>query len=262
MPDAARAAFVGSMTLLFYTCGNGKYEDFAPLFIASTLWSTPGAIAEVGLVSAADYAQRNAELMGALQEHFGSRALLRDAPWERNGRRLLPHLVRFVTPPHSRADYIYISDIDIIFLDSEFPAKHLEFMSENGLPYANSVRPGTERMTGLHFARWDSLYPLPPLDDLDLLYTNDEIVLREICIRKGVPMHDKWFRPVPGVHASPNRKIGGEQREGKRVPGWGVGPWRDRYLEFANSPPFKAIEPHLKGVAREAVDTLRAMILP
>ena len=48
--------------LLFYVCADRLYEDFAPLFIASSLWSVEGAAVEVGLQSVERFVGENRAL--------------------------------------------------------------------------------------------------------------------------------------------------------------------------------------------------------
>ena len=247
--------------LLFFTCADAKYEDFTPLYIASNLWSVPDARAEVGLVSAQAYAEANPQAVAALKASFGDRFLLRDVPWQAEGRRILPNTVRFLNEPLTRARYVYIGDIDIIYLDRAFPAEHLEFMRTMNLPYANSRRTGTGRMTGLHFAAWEAMYPLPDLSDLDLLRENDENVLGLICDRKDLPRHDLKRRQEPGIQASPNRvPVSVADADGNRRPDWGIRNWVEAYDAFRRSDVMQRVYPALRGKAKDAVDAIDAAL--
>ena len=244
--------------LLFYSCADAAYEDFAPLYIASILWSLPEVFVEVGLVSSNAFMQAHGDAIRVLNTYFKDRFLLRDVPWHLNGKRILPNTVRFINEPLTRAAHVYIGDIDIIHLDNQFPAAHLDFMRTMNLPYANSLRSGTARMTGLHFTTWDAMYPLPDMSDVDLSRVNDELVLGMICDRRGLPRHDKMWRPVPGIHISPNRKpVVAPDADGKRRPTWGgLDYWADIYKQFRVSDVFKALYPALKGMAKEYVDAI------
>jgi hypothetical protein len=249
--------------LLFYCCADRRYEDFAPLFIASSLWSVETARAEIGLESVDRYVGENRRLMQIIEETYRDRVVLRDVAWTRNGVAIKPNTVRFVTQPETRASYVYICDIDLIFLDRRFPAGHLEFMEKVGLPYSNCTRPDTERLTGLHFTAWDAMYPLPDISDLNLRTTDDEVVLRLMCARKGLGFHDLWYRPVPGIHISPNRQPEPSvSASGAQIPGWHARPHLRAYAQFRQSDVFRAIAPLLKGKAREAIDIVEAMALP
>ncbi len=248
-------------SLLFFTCADAGYEDFAPLYIASVLWSVPDTRAEVGLVAADAFMSANPDALHSLHQHFGDRFLLRDVDWYRDGKKILPNTVRFLNEPLTRADNIYIGDIDIIHLDRNFPAQHLKFMDTMNLPYANSRRTGTARMTGLHFARWEAMYPLPDIADIDVQRENDEVVLGTICDRKGLPQHDQMWRPVPGIHVSPNRvPISVADAEGVRRPDWGIRNWVAAYGEFRASVMFRDLYPALSGKAKAAIDAIDASL--
>lgn len=247
--------------VLFYSCANRGYEDFVGLFAASALWCVPGASVEVGLESAVRFRAENAALCGVLTELFGSQLVFTDVPWKRGGKPLRPHTVRFLTEPKTVKPYVYISDIDIILLDRAFPQAHFDFMQKVGLPYSNSVRPGTKRLSGLHFSRWQALYPLPDVSDLNLELMNDEAVLYEICRRKGLGFHDTWWRPVPGIHVSPHREPKASvNAAGREVPGWGIPLHWQTYLEFRRSDVFKTVAPHFSGQAENAIAAIQAWI--
>lgn len=247
-------------SLLLYACANRKYEDFAPLYAASGLWTCPGAAVEIGLESAERFRAENGEAVAVLERHFPGRVAWSTVPWTRDGKRIKPHVVRFINQPTLHASHVYITDIDLILLDQGIVEAHLAFMARMGLPYSNSIRPGTDRMTGLHFTRWEAMYPLPDLADLDLLRRNDESVLHEICVRKGLPLHDQWWRPVPGIHPSPNRSPNGSvNAQGLKRPGWGIGGYGRPYQAFKESALFAELMPHLKGPAAEAVQALEVL---
>jgi hypothetical protein len=157
-----------------------------------------------------------------------------------DGGKIRPNTIRFITPPLTSCDYVYITDADFLFLNTGLIRQHFRFMKRRGLPYSNSVRPEADRMSGLHFTKTDAFYPLPSLEGLDLR-ENDEIILREICIRKGLHIQDEeWFRPSPGIHMSPNREVLPSIVDGRKIPGWSVGPWSKTYRELAAHPDFGA----------------------
>lgn len=248
-------------SVLFYTCADGAYEAFAPLFIASSLWSAPSGLAEVGVENRARFMKDHARALTVLEQHFPGRFAISEVEFDR--RKMIPNTVRFVTPPTLMADYVYISDIDIIMLDQSFPADHLKFMAEHGLPYANSMRDRDMRMTGLHFTRYDAYYPVPNLEP-ETLKINDEQVLAELVTRRGHPLHfTPWFRPVPGIHVSPNRAPQGERlSDGRRIPGWGIEPWIKAFRAFRDTAVYQSLAPVLQGRAADALDAIEKVIEP
>ena len=219
--------------IVFFTCANKAYEHFAPVYAASVLSHLDTARIELGLEDAEAFRRRSGAL-ALLEEAFPGRVLVRDVPWTWEGRRIAPNSVRFMQEPVTRATWTYIGDIDIIFLDPLFFDRHLPFMARTGLPYSNSLRPGTNRLSGLHLVRSDAWYPLPGFDGLEP--NHDEVLLHDICLRKGLPIQDaEWFRPVHGIHVSPNREVAG----------WHVPPWRKGYHRLASTELFKALRPRL-----------------
>ncbi len=244
--------------VLFFTCANRAYEDFVGLYIFCALWTMPSAIAEVGVEDVERFYQENSRLVAALGARFPGRFLIRTVDWTILDGKSLPHSVRFLTEPLSRAEHVYIGDIDVLHLDRAFPSEHLAFMAREGLPYANSVRPGTRRMSGLHFSRWDAMYPIVLPTSADLAGKNDEMLLADLLEKRGLPIQNRiWWRPVPGIHISPNREPQSHVTpEGRKVPGWGITPWIKYYQRLRKDKGFRSVEPYLDKEARIALDRI------
>jgi hypothetical protein len=159
-------------------------------------------------------------------------------------RRIVPNSVRFLNEPVLPSQYIYISDIDIVTLQAGIADQHLADMERTGLPYSNWVRTGRRRLTGLHFSRKDWQFPLPAHDDLNVSEINDEELLYTLVERKlgfKPPEGDK-FRPLHGIHMSPNRSPTGSVVNGRARPGWVIGPHRQHWRQFRDTETFRDIE--------------------
>lgn len=244
-------------TLNVFTCANRPYEDFVPLFVSSVLWSNPGSHVEVGLEDVSEIAKT--PLLDAMSEAFGDAYTVRDVAWHTSaGRKILPNSVRFVTEPAVKADYIYISDIDIVTLNPNIVAQHVQHMAATSLPYSNWVRTDTTRLTGLHFAAFDFQYPLPDLSDLLAERMNDEMLLFKIVKRKlgHDPVSQDRFRPVHGIHISPNRAPRGDIRDGVQRPGWGIKLYWKNWEQYRRSDAFLAVQPHLSDRMARCVDQI------
>jgi len=238
-------------------CADRKYEDFAPIFIAACLWSNPDATVEIGVENSDQFNRANLQAVSVLSSAYGRDAfLVRDAIWHhKNGRKILPNSVRFLTEPMMPSEYVYISDIDIVTLQSDIANKHVAFMARTGLPYSNWLRTGHERLTGLHFCRRDWQYPLPPYEDLIATRINDEQLLYMLVRRKlgfDPPIIEK-FRPLHGIHMSPSRTPNGSVRNGRARPGWYIKPHREGWNRFRNTGSFRDLEPHLSERIRTFV---------
>jgi hypothetical protein len=253
------------MSILFFTCADAAYEDFIPLYAFSVLAHVQNARLEVGVENIDVFRASQNKALAVIKKTFGTdRLKLTQVAWRLpDGRTILPNSVRFVNEPETKAEYVYIGDVDIIVLNRNLVAQHLKDIENTGLPYSNSVRPGTRRMSGLHFTRMDVHYPLPSLNDIDLHKVNDEMLLYEIVSRKKLPlMHDRWYRPTHGIHVSPNRQPGKTTNEnGSLTPGWGIKGHERAWAELCQNPAFRELRtilsPRLRRCLR-AIDTFCA----
>jgi len=232
-------------SVVFFTCCNKKYEYFACLYVFSALYHNPDIKVEIGVESTADFLESHKAEIDFLTRIYGQGKFeFREVDWRtKNNRRILPNSVRFLATPNAKADYVYIGDIDILVLDSNISGIHIDRINSTGLPYSNSVRPGTKKLSGLHFTSWDALYPLPDICDLDLLRMNDEHLLYEILVRRGLALSDiEWFRPIHGIHMSPNRQPDSRMVAGKLIPGWSIDSYQKKFEIFSASDLYKEFE--------------------
>jgi len=240
--------------MLFYTCANRKYEDFAPLYVAACLHHNQGARCEVGLEDEQAFRAAHADAITVLETHFPNRFMLHTVNFP---KRVIPNTVRFITTPLWKAEFVYIGDIDILILEKNLALIHARQMERTGRDFCNSVRPGTKRLSGLHFTRYDAYYPLDGIEAFNLSDL-DEHVLYQICLtRRGFDTDDApWFRPTHGIHMSPNREPFGSVVNGKRRPGWGIAPWTQHYIEFASTPLMQALRPQLSSRLLRSLDLI------
>jgi hypothetical protein len=245
-------------TVLFFTSADRQYEDYAPLYAFSILSHVKDSVVEVGVEDDHSFRSRHGAAWAHVGACFGRHKLIvRSVPWALpHGRSILPNTVRFLVIPKLRAGYVYIGDIDIIILDRQLLSMHLNHMKTTGLPYSNSVRPRTTRMSGLHFSRFDAYYPVPDVSDLDLGRMNDEMVLYEIIKRKRLELQNRiWYRPVHGIHISPNRAPEALiDHQGRVVnPGWGISFYARQWSETAAEPRFQELRGLLSARVRDAL---------
>lgn len=113
--------------------------------------------------------------------------------------------LRFIIQPKIESEYTYISDVDILILENILD-RHLPVI-KSGQDYSNMVRPGTRKLTGLHFVKTNSHYPLPKLKRLVKKFENDEEFLYAIAQKKGYlgSGTQTTYRPGLGLHMSLNR---------------------------------------------------------
>ncbi|WP_424140845.1 hypothetical protein [Roseomonas chloroacetimidivorans] len=252
-------------TVLFLTYANYRYESFAISYILSVLSHVDNSVVEIFVDDVPAFTKRFKLALDAMSELFGGErfrisrvdhALLKG--------KTLPNSIRFLVTPTSSAEFVYIGDVDIIVLERDILARHLRFMQHTGLPYSNSVRfTDRSRMSGLHFSYFKAYYPVPDVSDLDTQRLNDEMLLRILCERKNYPIQDKvWFRPVHGIHASPNRQpLPSKNAKGRAIPGWDFEAHSWAYRRFRRSAAFRTVAPLFDDTIKDVFRTLDQLFL-
>ena len=139
--------------------------------------------------------------------------LLRPMQNKPNGKHK-PNTHRFFEVPETPATYTYIMDVDVMLME-DVVAPYEQFWPST-LPINNIVRNGTRRLSGMHMVR-SELYFTDKLRRLQQriycfprqTHTNDEEVLY-LMAKNCHPLPPRSFqwRPVLGIHFSPNRGPG------------------------------------------------------
>lgn len=221
--------------LTCFTVADHNYEPWVLPFAAATLWSNPDTHVEIALPNPRQFRKDN----DTAAQMLGGRLLLRGADFGE-----VVNSVRFLTEPRTRADYLYIADIDILTVEPILPAR-LEHMARTGLPYSNVLRPPRPnrrpQLTGLHLTEWDAWVPLtepPPHARTNL----DEELLHDLVAARGLPLPDPadTYRPPHGFHLSlncdprtPRQPWGGLRDEG----------YAERYFELQRTPTWQELGP-------------------
>ena len=187
--------------LLFFSVANEAYEPFVLPYAASCLTNNPGARLELVLERPKTFEHSNADALDILATHTNGRFTLSRSSFGRTPANSL----RFLIEPKSKADTVYIGDIDIIITE-DIRQGHEDHMARTGLLYSNIARPGKRALTGLHYTRWDAYYPVqavPPHSKVNL----DEALLYDLVEARGLdlPDADDNYRPIHGIHLSLNR---------------------------------------------------------
>jgi hypothetical protein len=240
---------MNNTTTTFFTCCNGIYKNFIPVFVSSVLFHNDDAVVEIGTDSIPSD-DMFSTTMKFLLEKYKNRILIQEM-WVSKfmyGSKMYnisPNSVRFMVEPKLKSKYVYISDIDIIVLEKNISAAHIKNMKDNNTNYSNVVRPSKEgdlwkRMTGCHFAEWDYQYPIPDYKSFANLriVEHDECYLYNIISRKCHPNESLKFRPIHGIHVSPNRPI--VKTDNK--PGWSANGWKEKWTNYRYTEEFKVIE--------------------
>jgi hypothetical protein len=160
--------------------------------------------------------------------------------------------IRFILEPTIKMDYVYISDIDIIVLESNILEKHLKIMDENNIPYSNIIRNGSTRLTGLHFTPWDNYYPIKSFNHLHEYLKHDELFLFHLMLDRFPNLkNESTIRPVHGIHASPNRNPIDDKIN------WGMYEHRkNSWIQLKSSEQFKEIYHTLSNRLKETISII------
>lgn len=234
--------------ILFFTCCNKAYEDFVLLFILGILKTIDDALIEVGVEDSDSFKEKYSVPLSFLKKRFGrDRFLIRTVEFFGD-----PAAVRFFINPVLKAEYVYITDVDVINMKSNVLEVHLKEMKQSGLPYNNMVREGTQRMTGMHFTLYNAHYPLTQVPKI-LASANkmmNEEILYYAVVSKGLPLPKKETRPMFGIHISPKRHA-----THKKV-GWDIQDYRDEWKAFRSSKETKTLYEFFSGRVKNCIDLI------
>jgi len=226
-----------TITTTVFTACDRAYEAFVLPYLSSVLFHNPDAVVEICIEDTARFNASNQAALGLLSDVYANRWLIRESAksdWKR------PQRVRFTEVPQLSSQYTYIGDIDILILEHITP-QHVAAMKETGLPYSNAVRPGTSKLTGLHFTLSEAYYPQAPVR----LHMNDEASLYELVKGRGHPLPgpEHTFRPMHGYHMTLNRRPLAPKGE----PAWGIRNPKhlEAYLAFRASDEWQSIYRYL-----------------
>lgn len=186
------------------------YESFLIPFAFFALIHNPNSHVEIIVLDVKKFTVTFCNEIKQLRE-INNNFVIRKATVAPNNN--LPNTYRFFEIPTIQAEYTYIADIDIMFMNDILP-KYLENWPGD-LCYNNMLRfKGKDRLTGVHLAVTNKYYT-PQLKAQQRKYhaanknTNDEVILAKMCKEvHGLPPFSHRFRPIYGIHFSPNRGKG------------------------------------------------------
>jgi hypothetical protein len=243
------------VTTTYFTACNTPYWPFVLPYAVSALHHDAKAVVEICVENPDRFQTVYAAGIDVIERHFPDRFLLRGAKF----KDILPNSVRFVETPTLVSDYTYIGDIDILILDRNVTAAHVANMAKTGLPYSNCLRPGTQRLTGLHFTRTDAHYPLVIPPDANLREYDEELLLR-LIVAKGLqaPNPESTFRPLHGIHFSIRRP---PTQTPEKFPHWAItADAASSYLALWEAPSWQAASAYFHPAYRTLLMMLDAVL--
>jgi len=187
------------------------YQKYIPMFLYFCLKSYPTYGIRLFLTESLDEKYRN--IVNELRD-LGTIEIV-----ERYGKefpKTIHHELKtirwlFKASDFNGYDYVYVGDIDIIICREKDPLldQHLKHCADINLPYSNSVRLNSKRLSGLHFIKKNEYYE--KMDDIIQKYrlllkngmlrdAKNEETLYKMVEESGLLLPKGWFRPHHGLH--------------------------------------------------------------
>lgn len=210
------------------------YEDFLIPFTFFSLLFNKNSHVEIIVLDPDKFKRKYNKEIASIKQ-FNENFLIRKPQYILN--RHIPNTYRFFEVPTIKSKYTYISDVDIVYLEELLP-KYLSSWPNN-LPYHNILRPNLKysRLTGLMMVINNKYYTdgfkKCQKKHYDMNVTsNDEVILCKMCKEiHGLPDNNFQYRPVLGIHFSPNRG------ENKTMPLRTYTKYKDAFLDIATKYP-------------------------
>lgn len=183
------------------------YQSFLIPFTFFALQTHPNSHVEMIVENVVSFKNKyKKELL--LLEKINTNFLIREPTYPRN--KHIPNTYRFFEKPCVNSVYTYIADIDIMFLGHDMIHQY-ELRWPKNLPYNNMLRvEDSPRLTGVHMVKTKEYFTDRLVACQQKYYhektDNDEIILGKMCRETfGLPDFSHRFRPIYGIHFSPNR---------------------------------------------------------
>ena len=158
--------------------------------------------------------------------------------------------IRWLIEPKIKNKYIFIGDIDIVYLIDNYYDNYLIDMFNRTSCYSNIVRPNSTRLSGVHFSKWNCLYPILLPKNCNLMMHNENLIfIRLKTLGINIDYQTK-FRPIFGVHMSVNR---GSVIDKKRNITWEVEGKKSLWKKFTDSNVYKFIYPLLDKYVKQKI---------
>ena len=229
--------------LVVTTAADSRYYLFVPFFIFFSLRLRADVCVNLVVDNQKLFSSVYGRPLGFLKELFGDRVVISGRSDELSGIPM--NKVRYLQPPKVNAEHVYFSDVDLFLMDDPLSLA-TEAYHRRTVQFNNHVRPGTQRLTGLHLT-----YSTPYSHALsaflegggDIRKGGDENLLFRIIqattpeLSEELVSKHEMTRPVPGAHVSlfsrlPFRSLSA----GTTRPGWSIPPKNRRdFIETLES---------------------------
>lgn len=196
-----------SLNILACAIG-GNYERFLIPFYLFALLHNTNTHVELVVKDKDAFLHRYEKELDAVISIVGSHFILRN--FQKPFNKHMYNTYRFFEIPSIEAEYTYIIDIDIMILESVLEIYRDNWL--NDMVYSNVLRyKNSSRLTGVHMVKTKEYYTEQYKELINKYYNhnnneNDEVILGIMCkVCHGMPLPTYRFRPILGIHFSPNR---------------------------------------------------------
>ena len=244
--------------VLVYGCSDELYSHYLPIFINTILQADKLKLIDIEICTnldkfsedeekAIDYLRKNYHY-SKIKINYNAFIKNQTGIFYDNIKLKDINSVRFVSQPKIKNKYVYFSDTDIFVFVDNFYLELIDDMNRRKIPYSNIVRPNNKCLSGLHFIEYDSYYPITFQKNFNLYY--DEELLYNIIKEKGIKIdYNIKYRPVFGIHASPNRP----NVFAPDFPDWGAANYKFNWMNYCKTSDFKFIYPLLNSYIKEKI---------
>lgn len=227
------------------------YISYIPIFCASLLYSDKRNKTDIEIIIDINKLPHNIEIaLDYLRAvYFNSKIVIRYNKYKTfstyailNDKKVKKDSVRWLVEPIIKNEYIFIGDIDIIYLVDNYYDNYLIDMLNRSSCYSNIVRPNSTRLSGVHFSKWYCLYPIILPKKFDFMMHNEKLILQRLKLLGVNIDYQTNYRPIFGIHMSVNRpsvtnKVG--------IPTWEAKGKKILWKKFTGSDVYKYIYPLL-----------------
>ena len=196
---------------------NHKYNiycNYIPIFCASLLYSDKRNKTDIEIVTSLNKLPENIfKSIEYLRNIYNSSTIKIKNNYYKiknnyailNNKITRKNSIRFLVEPDIKNEYIFIGDIDIIYLVENYYDNYLIDMFNRKSCYSNIVRKNTRRLSGIHFSKWFCLYPILLNKNIDLMINDEELLLIRLKELQIEIDYNTTYRPIFGIHMSVGR---------------------------------------------------------
>ena len=246
---------IDSYRILVYSCCDEIYSHYIPIFCDTILRSDKLKKIDIEIgVNLKKLSDNEEKAINYLKKKYSSQIKINYNVFIKNKtgtffNNIKVHTgsVRFLSQPSIRNKYVYITDVDMFVLTDNFYLYLIRDMIKRKSCYSNIVRKNKKLLTGLHFILYDSYYPINKLNNYSI---QDEALLFNLMKSKRIKIdYETVFRPVFGIHASPNRPT----VKTSKIVGWGAEDYKFKWIEYCESETYNYIYPLLDKFVKEKI---------